>query len=129
MVNLRALAELDLKTTLESEFKLPVFLTGPDGIDYSTNTDGQPLSGQIIYETIEFDATGAGIKSPNPVVTLRRSSLVRIPVNSEVWEIRIPITPDLDGTLKTFLTGPAAPEGGDSIGYIKLFLREVEQSV
>jgi hypothetical protein len=130
MVNLRKQAELDLGQTLEGEFSLPVFLTDPDGVKYTLATSGDPLVGQILYDKIKIDPeTGEEIAVKNPIVSLRRSSLTRIPQAGEVWQVQIPITPDPDAAKVSFILGKArGPEGGASIGFIRLYLQEAEQS-
>jgi len=130
-VNLREQAELDLRHTLEGAFKLPVVLIDPDGntIDTSEN-DGLPLVGQVLYDTVVTDpATGGTVVIDEPVVTLRRSSLSRVPAPGENWAVRIPLTPSATGDLVTHLIDPSkSPEGGASIGFIRLYLKKAAQS-
>lgn len=130
-VNLRKQAEADLATTLEKEWGLPVVLISPDGeiINTSVNS-GEVLVGQVLYDTVMTNpATGEPVIVNNPIVTLRRSSLSRVPAPGEKWIVKIPITPDPDASLTEFVVSPTrSSEGGRSIGFIKLFLRKAKQT-
>ena len=65
----------------------------------------------------------------NPIVVLRRSSLERVPVAGEKWLVKIPIDPVEGSTIDDFIIDPTRPpEGGRSIGFIRLYLRKAEQS-
>lgn len=122
MPNLRVLAESDLGTTLEGDFALPVELIDPEGAE-------QSLMGQVLYDTTSLDPdTGEAITVNNPIVTLRRSTLTRIPQDGETWLVRIPITPSLTAPMDEFIaSGVHSSGGGASIGYIKLHLTRAEQ--
>ena len=128
-MNLREQIELDLAETLEDPggFGLPAILIDPDGVEHG------PYYGQILYDTrVVEDAIGglsADIVIRPPIVTLRRSSLARIPLASEKnrWAVKIPITPSLTADKKTFVLGHPS-EDGASIGFIRLYLAEVVQS-
>ena len=122
-VNLRERIEQDLEHTLEGAFGLPVTLIDPDG-----NTE--TLTGQVLYDTVVEDpATGARVVINEPVVSLRRTSLSRIPAGGENWAIKIPTTPSTTDDTTTFVLDPSkAPEGGASIGFIRLYLKLAAQS-
>lgn len=122
MPNLRELIASDLGTTLEGDFALPVELIDPDGAE-------QSLVGQVLYDTTTLDPdTGEPVTVSNPIVSLRRSSLNRIPLAGESWVVRIPTTPSTTAPLEEFLMSKIKPPaGGASIGYIKLYLSRVEQ--
>lgn len=124
MVNLRQLAESDLSVTLEGEWALNITLTGPGGI---RQTD---VPAQVIYETIEQNAsTGEPIIVNKPVVTLRISTLTRVPLDGEKWFVQMPESPLLGAALSSFSFDPnRAIVHGKSIGYMKLYLRKVRQS-
>jgi len=129
-VNLRVQAERDLSVTLEDPdgFGLPIVLIDPDGIVYekSANDPDQDLSGQIIYDTrVVNPETGLEMIVHKPVITLRRSSLSRIPVGGERWMARIPETPDPTAA-KVLHTIEQAPEDGKAIGFIRLYLTRAE---
>jgi hypothetical protein len=130
VTNLREQIETDLSFTLENneDFGLPVILYGPDGNkqDKSANVPADNLMGQILYDTVRINPdTGEEMVVNNPIVTLRRSSLDRVPVAGETWAIAIPTTPSLTGTVSYFIIDATrAPEGGASIGFIRLYLRK-----
>jgi hypothetical protein len=130
-MGLRAEIEQDLAETLEDadDFGLPVVLISPDGIVYSksANDEEADLMGQIIYDTVAQDADGNQIIDHKPVVSLRRSSLTRIPLPGEVWAVKIPTSPVADAEPETFMLERAA-EDGSSIGFIRLYLRKAEQA-
>ena len=119
MEDLRATIESDLGETLEAEFGMEVELVDPDGAVYEN-------VGQVLYDTISQDADGNQVIDHKPVVTLRRSSLDRVPAPGEVWAVKIPTTP-IATTKTTFLLERATEDGG-SIGYVKLYLRATVQS-
>lgn len=121
MVNLRQLVEQDLAQTLEKDFALPVVLIAPDGTS-------QTYQGQVLYDTtVEDPASGAPIVISKPVVTLRLSSLSRVPVEGEKWSVKIPSAPSSTATTETyFLERPS--EDGKSIGFIRLYLMKVSQT-
>jgi hypothetical protein len=137
-MSLRELAESDLAVTLESQddWGLPVELIDPDGVEYTTSANSSdplnpdPLSGQILYDQLKVDPdTGEPITVDNPIVSLRRSSLTRVPENGERWVAKIPTDPSLTASLETFITSEVRPYGGgQSIGFIKLYLQRIEQS-
>jgi hypothetical protein len=132
MTILREQIEADLEVTLEGDFGLPVVLIAPDGAKQTLKKDATtPLLGQIIYDTrIENPETGQEIIVHKPVVTLRRSSLERIPESLEKWVVKIPPVPqyitDEEQMISFSLEDPK--EDGGSIGFIRLYLKELDQS-
>jgi hypothetical protein len=131
MVNLRELVESDLETSLEGEFGLPVELTDPDGVIYTTKKGSTDLlTGQILYDTVLTSPETLEQMTVNePIVSLRRSSLTRIPLAGETWGIRIPTSPSLSAPMEDFILTPTrAPEGGASIGFIKLYPQRAIQT-
>lgn len=122
MPSLRELIETDLGTTVEGDFALPVELVAPDGSE-------QALTGDVRYDTATEDPeTGMPITVNEPNVSLRRSSLTKIPVDGENWVVRIPTTPDASAVLEDFFLSKIRPQGGGrSIGFIKLYLTRAEQ--
>ena len=125
-MNLRALAESHLAQTLENSdhFGMPVVLVDPDGVVYDT------VYGQILYDTRSVDSElGVEVLAHNPVVTLRKSSLTRVPLASERnrWAVKIPDSPREDASIETYLLGRPS-EDGCSIGFIRLYLTKVAQS-
>lgn len=124
MSNLRELGESDLAITLEGDFHLPVELIDPDGVIHTG------LKGQVLYDTVVVDPeTMEPMTVNNPIVSLRRSSLTRVPEAGEKWVVKIPTTPSTTAPFEDFLISPTRPPGGGaSIGFIKLYLNRMEQS-
>jgi hypothetical protein len=128
VINLRQKAEEDLSKTLEGDFGLPVILVDPAGTEITENVDETTLKGQILYSTTRIDLTGEPVIVNNPVVSLRRSSLSRVPAPGEKWFVRIPIDPTEGATIEDFIIDPdRSPEGGRDIGFIRLYLRRAVQ--
>ena len=122
-MDLRAQIETDLGDTLEGDFGLPITLTSPSG-------ESVTVRGQVAYDTREYDpTTGAEMIINLPVVTVRRSSLSTIPADGESWSIKIPETPSVTGTLKTYVLSDRPIVHGRSHGWITLYLTEAKQSV
>lgn len=115
-MNLRELAEQDLEVTLEGDWSTPVALVAPDGAVYSD------LRGQLLHDLVRMNMeTGERMVNREPIVSLRRSSLPRIPRAGETWLVTLP-----DG--QYILSPVRPPEGGESLGFIRLYLQAVEQS-
>lgn len=129
--NLRRQVELDLSVSLEGEWGLPVVLIQPDGttIDTSLNS-GETLVGQVLYDTVGVNPdTGDAIVISNPIVTLRRSSLSRIPISGEKWLVKIPADPSPEAVLEDYVLDPSrAIEGGRTFGFVRLYLRRAIQT-
>ena len=126
MTNLRTLAEQHLAQTLEnsSHFGQPVILVDPDGVEY------EAVYGQILYDTKKIDAdVGIEVLVHDPVVTVRKSSLARVPFAAEKnqWAAKIPSSPIVSATIDTYLIGRVSEDGG-SIGFIRLYLSKAVQS-
>ena len=125
MANLREIIEKDLEVSLEGDYALPVVLIGPDGTVYTEKVNGDDLVGQVLYSSLKFDPdTGAQVVVPQPVVTLRVSSLQRVPADGEAWGVKIPITPSTTAPLKEF--SMERPVEANTIGFIRLYLVEVD---
>lgn len=124
-MNLRAQAEADLAVSLEdiTGFGLPVELITPDG-------EVIEAVGQVLYDSTITNEMGLETIVHKPVVTLRRSSLSRIPLSTDRprWACRIPGTPSPDADLVTYIV-ETPTEGGGSIGFIRLYLTRAEQAV
>lgn len=121
-MGLRAEIEEDLSDFLEGDdYGQSVTLTDPDGVLYSD------LVGQVLYDSIKETEDGQQVIDHNPVVTLRRSSLTRIPAANEKWGVNIPTGPRADAPRETFILEKASEDGG-SIGFIRLYLRKAEQT-
>jgi hypothetical protein len=122
-VSIREEIEADLAETLEDpeEFGLPVTLVDDLG-------ESNDYYGQVLYDTLaENPETGAEVIVHKPVVTLRRSSLVRVPLPGEKWVVKIPLTPSLTADKVSFSLERPSEEGG-AIGFIRLYLTRIEQS-
>lgn len=129
-MNLRVDIESDLSETLEDPdgYGLPIILIAPDGTiqTKSENDADQDLSGQILYDSSIMDPeTGLEIVVDKPVITLRRTSLTRIPAAGEKWFIRIPERPDPTAP-KSLHSLERPPEHGKSIGFIRLYLTRAQ---
>ncbi|MFP3041887.1 hypothetical protein LQZ19_08700 [Treponema primitia] len=130
-MNLRALAEHDLETTLTGDFGLPVMLIPPDGDRFDTTADGRPLKGRFLWSqpTVDLD-TGEKVSVPAPVLTLRRSDLIRVPETGENWFVDGPKDSCEDAEYTTYkIDTTHALDGGKSLGKIRLPLLYVEQGV
>lgn len=123
MTNIRELAERHLSITLEGSYSLPVILIGPDGIEDNAR-------GQVLYDTVSLNPdTGQTIVNNNPIVSLRASSLRRVPKSGENWIFKIPVTPNETAEKSDFAVTPTrASAGGASIGFQRYYLRKVKQS-
>lgn len=137
-MNLRERAEQDLGTTLEDpkQWGLPVELTGPDGKIYKTSANSpdplnpEPLYGQVLRNAVsESPDTGERLVIAKPVVTLRISSLERVPEPHEKWQIRFPTEPSLTAEKQDYsLDANRAPERNSSIGFIVFYPTKLKQS-
>jgi hypothetical protein len=128
MMSIPALAEADLRHTIEGDFGIPVTLISPDGVRTDTATDGRPLVGKVRWSQPEINAEGMPVVVDNPVVTLRRSSLPREPKSREAWAVIIPSGPRADAPLAEYLLDKGyAVEGGRTLGKIRLPLVRVKQ--
>jgi len=129
-LNLRETAEKDLATTLEGEWSLPVRLCSPDGVWYDRTSDNRLLVGQVLYDIVRLDPdSGDKVTVSVPVVTLRRSTLTRLPEPGENWIVEIPESPyPLAPKVQYVLSPTRPPEGGRSLGFIRLYLQQVEQA-
>jgi hypothetical protein len=106
-----------------ADWGMPVILKDPTGTT-------QTVEGQVLRSVISVNPeNGEPIVSPNPVITLRTSSLSIIPEDGENWYFQIPSTPDPDSTKVEFvLDGSKAIENNGAFGFIKIFLTDVEQT-
>jgi len=134
MTNLREQAESDLVFTLEdyeNGFGLPVQLVAPDGVEYTTSANDATklLAGRVDYDTKVINPeTGEEMIIKDPHVTLRRSSLARVPLKGETgWSVRIPLTPSTSASLVTYRLDDRAIEDGGSLGTITLRLTKAVQ--
>ncbi len=124
MSNLRSRAIADMKRLNVRDWSDVVEFVDPDGTRYDTdNETGETLKAvQILYDYRRINPmTGEEIIVNEPVVVMARKSLSRIPQAGETWFIKIPVEPQ-STTLENYLLSPdRAPEGGKSIGFIRLY--------
>jgi hypothetical protein len=135
MPNLRVLAKDDTRELNTADWGLPVKLTDPDGVEYTTDaiTGGQLTAVQILYDYKQFSpATGEDKLMNEPIVVMHRASLSRVPQPGETWYMSFPVDPDPDTPEaqwgKFILSPTRAPEGGRSLGVIRLYPRKAVQS-
>jgi hypothetical protein len=132
VINLREQIEHDLGESLEREWKMPVELTDPDGQTqiYSVNNPTERLGGQVLYfSRQENPVSGETIVIKQPVVSLRISSLIRVPVAGETWYIKMPTSPRAGSPwISYFFTADRAPEDGADIGFIRIYPQRARQS-
>lgn len=123
MTNLREIVESDLAKTLEGDFGQKILLTAPDGEEFEAR-------GRIDYNTRVMDPETGEEKVINlPAVTLRKSTLLQVPVDGELWYFRIPTSPVAGAPVERFVFSPTrAIEDGSAIGFMKIFLQRAEQS-
>ncbi|GHU93294.1 hypothetical protein FACS189479_04450 [Spirochaetia bacterium] len=129
MLNLRALAEADLSTTLCGEFKIPVQMIDPEGNRYDTGLDGKAIGGMVHWSRTSVNPeNGLEVVMDEPIVYLRRSVLPRIPVSGEKWMVKIPVDPTEYAEWEWYaLDDQAATREGQSLGLIKLPLVKAKQ--
>lgn len=132
MENLRQTIEHDLGETLEGEFSTAVRLTSPDGETqiYKKNSSTVLLRGQVLYFTRrENPETGETVVVNMPVLTLRISSLNRVPVPGEKWTVQMPISPVAGATVYdwTFNCDRSSEDGCD-IGFMRFYPQKLENS-
>lgn len=129
MVSLVQLKEQDLKITLEGEWGSPVTLIGPDGAEYDTANDGEPLKGQVLGNSVQTDpSNGFPVIGNNPVVTLRISNLPVVPVSGQIWSVRMALLPVENAPIITYLAQKAF-ETNHALGIIKLKLTVAKQKL
>jgi hypothetical protein len=130
MTNVRAMVTNDLASTLEGEFGLPISLIGPDGQIYSKDKNGNPLKARIVWGTVRPNLqTGELTSIKDPIITIRRASLSRVPVSGETWCVMLPAnTLSEVPSVVFYLDKGRAVEGDDSLGTVRLYLSKVAQS-
>ena len=122
-MNLRAVVEADLAHSLEGEWGMSVTLIDPDGEIY------EGLKGQVLnFTQQENPETGEVVVVNKPVITLRISSLTRVPLPGEKWIITYPVNPVPGAATKNGLfSATRAPEDGSDIGFMRMYPQETEQ--
>lgn len=130
MDNLRAAIEKDLGESIEGEWKIDVELTDPDGNvqTMSANDPTKTLGGQVLYFSQPVNPITGEVMIVNmPVVSLRVSSLDRVPANGEKWFIRMQVSPLAGADKVSFVfTGTKAKEHGTDIGFLRIYPQKIE---
>ena len=132
MENLREEIEVDLQDTIEGEFRTYIEITSPDGQiqRYNVHNPSDKLAAFVRYHCVRMNPqTGESIVVDEPVVILRKSSLIRVPKGGEKWYVKTPTDPVHDAKLRSFIFSPdRAIEGSDDIGYVTMYPQRIEQS-
>ena len=132
MTNLRTRAIKDAKNQNIKNWSTPIELIDPDGIVYNTdNETGQPLrSLQTLYDRRDENPdTGEPITVHEPVISIARSSLSRIPQPGEKWSIKFPLDPTDETTLSNYVFDSDRSIGeGNSLGFIRIYPFKLVQS-
>lgn len=117
------MAESLLSFTLEGDFGVPCTLVAPDGTTYATNSLGLPIKGRLIYDHAEVNENGETVVIHSPCLTLRASTLPRIPRADEPWAFKVPLNMANQAITTTFVLDPdRPPKDGMSIGFIRFYL-------
>ena len=120
--------ERDLAVTLEGDYGDAATLVGPDGTVYTTNTLGKPIAGRLVYDHAEVNANGETVIVHSPCLTLRTSTLPRVPAFNERWMIKVPKSVTDPTTSLFFLDADRPPVDSSSIGFRKYYLFSGVQS-
>ena len=94
----------------------------------------QPDTGEQALEIVEtlVRSNGVDIIVTEPVVVMARAALARVPVAGEQWSMSFPIDPDPDTPRAEWgnfiLSKARAPEGGRSLGLIRLYPTKAVQT-
>lgn len=124
MGNLRVEAEADLGEILETEFGQTIKFTDPDGNYFE-------VQGRFDeYPQRENPDTGAGfVIVAIASVSVRASSMARIPKPAENWFIQAQRIPTETAPFESFMMTPdQAPEDATRLGWQTIFLQKAEQT-
>ena len=115
---------------IEGNHGIHVELTPPDGIDITTDENGNPLKAQVLYDYDSVDPeSGSLVVVSETMVTLRKTALRIVPKSGETWGIRLPAHPADQETLTQFIiNSDEAIMGGDSAGFVTLKIKAVDQA-
>ena len=131
-MNLRTRAITDVKTQNLKNWALKIELQDPDGNTYIKDNDtGEDLKAlQILYDRrVENPDTGEIIIVHEPVITIARSSLSRIPIPGETWSVKFPLDPTDENTLSNYVFNPdRSIAGGSSLGFFRIYPVKLVQS-
>jgi hypothetical protein len=130
MENLRHRIEHDLGQSLEGEWGVPFELTSPDGQiqRYSLNQPGEQLVCQALnFSRRENPSTGETMVVDQPVISVRLSSLIRVPSAGETWYIKVFWSRvGLGSDMKYLFSSDRAPEHGTDIGFMRMYLQRID---
>jgi len=121
---------IDIARLAHKKFNTDVVLIAPDGTKYETDVNGDQLVCQFLSGRVSLSPdSGEEMVVFRPVATFHRSSLQRIPLDGEIWALEAPLDPDIPATT-TILSFDKSKsiEGGRSLGTIRIYLSQVEQS-
>jgi len=121
-VDLRSKIERDLAVTLEGDYGIDATLVGPDGTIYP------PVRGRLVYDHAEINPNGETVVVHSPCLTLRTSTLPRVPLHDERWMFKVPKSVTDPTPALFFLDADRPPEDSGSIGFRKYFLFAGAQS-
>jgi len=126
----RAQIERDLGLSLEGDFGQTIVLFDPEGHRhaYSANDPTKPLQARVTYEYQGVNAQGLPVTVHSPRVTVRLSSLDRVPLPGETWGIQFPKDPVLGAPNSTYEFKDKPVAGGRSIGFLVLFPTKAKNS-
>ena len=130
-MNIRERIATDFGDLVADRLFFPVELKDPEGVEYKTNArSGGILKGEILYDKDAIDPeTGDLIVVEETFISIFKEHLARIPKAGERWVIKFPLNPAAQTVLSTFYLGSGrAPTNGSSIGFIKLFPHDLDQS-
>jgi hypothetical protein len=130
-MGLRERVRRDCKILNNRDWGMPVILISPDGVTYDKDhvTGLQLKAAQILYDYTRVNPnTGEDILVNEPVVVIHRDSLARIPLPGENWIVKIPLNANSTTLTDYILTASRSPEGGQSIGFIRLYPQLAEQA-
>jgi hypothetical protein len=130
-MGLRDRVRQDCKALNQKDWGQLITLIDPTGNIINIDaTTGDPLRAlQILYDYRRVNpSTGGEMIVNEPVVILHRDSLIRVPQPGEKWIIKMPI--DINSTvIQDFIITPTrSPEGGRSIGFIRLYPQKAKQA-
>jgi hypothetical protein len=119
-MDLRSIAERDLANPMR-DWGTSIVLCDPDGVVHE-------VVGQVFANSVRLNPdNGSEVVVYDPRIILRYSTLDRAPISGEVWHVKTSLAPGRP--IQNFSIDPSRPiEGGHTIGYLKIYLREVEQS-
>ena len=129
-MSIREQIPIDMKQ-IEKDWKLPVSFINPDTgeiIDTDAETGEELQSIQILYPAKVVDIEIGEIVNRQIVVVMRRAAMSVIPDKSNYrkWIISIPESVTSSTMKKYGLEEPI--QGGESLDFIRFYLRDLEQS-